>query len=73
MLSEKEKQEWSGLADSVSLRDDARRLKESLHNPFIKDGAVDIDRYINFLNEYNEFINQRQKTFKPIIERIMKL
>jgi hypothetical protein len=73
MLSEKEKQEWTVLAESTSLRDDMRRLSESRHNPFLKDGRVDIDKYIDFLNEYNEFINHTPKPFKPMIDRIMKL
>jgi len=73
MLSEKEKQEWTVLAESTSLRDDMRRLSESRHNPFLKDGIVDIDKYIEFLNEYNEFINHTPKPFKPMIDRIMKL
>lgn len=73
MLSEKEKQEWTVLAESTSLRDDMRRLSESRHNPFLKDGRVDIDKYIDFLNQYNEFINHTPKPFKPMIDRIMKL
>jgi hypothetical protein len=73
MLSEKEKQEWTVLAESTSLRDDMRRLSESRHNPFLKDGRVDVDKYIDFLNEYNEFINHTPKPFKPMIDRIMKL
>ena len=73
MLSKKEKQEWTVLAESTSLRDDMRRLSESRHNPFLKDGRVDIDKYIDFLNEYNEFINHTPKPFKPMIDRIMKL
>jgi len=73
MLSEKEKQEWTVLAESTSFRDDMRRLSESRHNPFLKDGRVDIDKYIDFLNEYNEFINHTPKPFKPMIDRIMKL
>ncbi len=73
MLSKKEKQEWTVLSESMSLRDDMRHLSESRHNPFLKDGRVDIDKYIDFLNEYNEFINHTPKPFKPMIDRIMKL
>jgi hypothetical protein len=67
MLSEKEKQE----AESLTL--DMRHLREGRHNPCVKNGKVDVDRYIDFLNEYNEFINHQPKPFKPIKDRIMKL
>ena len=43
------------------------------HNPLIVDGEVDLDRFITFLTEYNEFINHKPKPFKPMIDRIMKL
>jgi len=73
MLSEKERQECSAVAGSGSLRDDMRHMAENRHNPFLKDGKVDVDRYIDFLNAYNEFINHMPKPFKPIIDRIMRL
>ena len=73
MLSEKEKQEFTAIAESRSLRDDMRYLAENRHNPFLKDGKVDIDSYIDFLNAYNEFISHTPKPFKPMIDRIMKL
>jgi len=73
MLSEKEKQEFTAIAEYRSLRDDMRYLAENRHNPFLKDGKIDIDRYIDFLNAYNEFINHTPKPFKPMIDRIMKL
>ena len=73
MLSEKEKQEFAAIAESGSLRGDMRYLTENRHNPFLKDGKVDIDRYIDFLNAYNEFINHMPKPFKPMIGRMMKL
>ena len=72
MLSKKEKQEWTALAESGSLRDDIRRLAKTRHNHFLKDGRVDIDRYIEFLNGDNEFINHTPKPFKPMTDRIMK-
>jgi hypothetical protein len=73
MFNEKEKQEADDIAVSESLRDDMRLLRKNRHNPFLKDGQVDIDAYIDFLNQYNEFINHAPKPFKPIIDRIMKL
>jgi hypothetical protein len=73
MLSEKEKQEFTAIAEPRSLKDDMRYLTENRHNPFLKDGKVDIDRYIDFLNAYNEFISHKPKPFKPMIDKIMKL
>jgi hypothetical protein len=73
MLTEKEKQEAIDIAESESLKNDMRHIKEKRHNPFIKDGKVDIDGYIDFLNDYNSFINHAPKPFKPIKDRIMKL
>ena len=73
MMREREKQEWLTLATSESLRDDMRRLAGSRHNPFLKDGSVDLDRYMEFLNVYNEFVNHAKKPFKPIKGCNMKL
>jgi hypothetical protein len=73
MLGEKEKQEGAAIAESETLRDDMRHLAENRHNPFLKNGRVDVDRYIEFLNGYNEFINHAVRPFKPMTDRIMKL
>lgn len=72
-MSEKEKQEWLASAKSESLRNDMRRLARNRHNRFLKNGKVDIDEYIDFLNVYNDFINHAQKTFKPIKDHNMQL
>jgi hypothetical protein len=73
MMTENEKQECMELSKSESIRDDMRRLVANRHDPFLKDGKVDLDRYIDFLNTFNEFINHMPKPFKPIQDRIMKL
>ncbi len=73
MLSEKEKREMLEMAGSQSLREDMRRLKAAAQNAFVRDGKVDIESYIEFLNAYNEFINHRPKPFKPIKDNLMKL
>jgi len=44
-----------------------RRLAEHRHNPVLVEGVVDIDRLIDFLNGYNEFINHEPKPFTPMI------
>ena len=72
-LSIKEKEELLALAKSSSLKKDMQYLSAHRHNPLIVDGKVDLDRYITFLTEYNEFINHQPKPFKPMVEKIMKL
>ena len=37
------------------------------------DGKIDMDRLLEFLTEYNEFINHKPKPFKPMVDREMKL
>ena len=72
-LSIKEKEELVALAKSSALKKDMQYLAAHRHNPLIVDGKVDLDRYITFLTEYNEFINHQPKPFKPMVEKIMKL
>jgi hypothetical protein len=73
MLSEKEKREAADIAASESLRSDMRRLRENRRNTFMHNGKLDVDRYIEFVNDYNVFINHAPKPFKPIKDRLMKL
>lgn len=61
------------LAGSSSLREDMRYLSAHRHNPVIVDGQVNMDRLLDFLNAYNEFINHEPKPFKPMIDRDMRL
>ena len=73
MLSEKEREEMLRLAASSSLRDDMAYLVSHRHNPVLVNGVVDMDRLLDFLNEFNEFINHEPKPFVPMIEKEMKL
>ena len=73
VLSEKEKDELRNLAQSSSLRDDMRRVALNRHNPIIVNGEVDMDRLVEFLDQYNAFINHEPKPFKPMIDRNIKL
>ena len=72
-LSTKEQEELRRLSQSSSLKADMKYVSAHRHNPLIVDGKVDLDRFITFLTEYNEFINHKPKPFKPMIDRIMKL
>jgi hypothetical protein len=72
-FSKKEKEELLRLSQSSSLQNDMKYVSAHRHNPLIVDGKVDLDRFITFLTDYNEFINHKPKPFKPMIDRIMKL
>ena len=72
-ISEEDKRELLHASRSQSLKRDMRAIAEGRHNPFVKDGKVDIDAYVRFVCEYNEFINHEPKPFKPMRIREMKL
>ncbi len=61
------------LSRSESLKKDMDILRYQRHNPFIKNGEVDINAYIEFVTQFNEFINHKPKPFKPIIDKVMIL
>lgn len=50
----------------------ARSLVNKL-NPTLIDGKVDMDKLVDFLTQYNEFINHNPRPFKKIIDKDMKL
>jgi macrodomain Ter protein organizer (MatP/YcbG family) len=72
-LSKQEREEMTRLAASSSLREDMAYLASHRHNPVLVNGVVDMDRLLDFLNQYNEFINHEPKPFVPMSEKEMKL
>ncbi|MGC2062175.1 MAG: hypothetical protein WA610_04300 [Thermodesulfovibrionales bacterium] len=72
-LSESEKIELLRLAGNHSLKKDMEHIAAHRHNPVVIDGEVDLDRLIEFLTQYNEFINHERKAFTPIDDSGMKL
>ncbi|MEO5359271.1 MAG: hypothetical protein H7843_02355 [Nitrospirota bacterium] len=58
---------------SETLRLDMQRVAAHRHNPFMKNGQPDIDAILQFLMEYNEFINHEPKPFRKIIDTVMLL
>ena len=40
---------------------------------FVKDGVVDVDAYIDFVTQFNEFIGHEPKPFRQIIDKDMRL
>ncbi|HBA88752.1 MAG TPA: hypothetical protein DCZ75_12455 [Geobacter sp.] len=73
LLSEAEREELVALSKSESLRRDMAHVAATRHNPFMVNGEVDGERYIEFLTQYNEFLNHPFKPARPFIERNMKL
>jgi hypothetical protein len=72
-LDEEEKKELQRLARSRSLREDLEKLARSRHRIFFSGDAVDTDRVLEFLCEYNAFIHHAPRKFRPIVDRLMKL
>ncbi|MBI4843633.1 MAG: hypothetical protein HY809_04830 [Nitrospirae bacterium] len=72
-ISEETAKELLELAKSESFRKDMKTIASKWRTPFIKDGEVDFDAYIEFVQQFNEFINHEPKPFKPMMEKEMKL
>ncbi len=72
-LSEKAGKELIELGKSEGLKKDMEMLSSQWQSPFVKDGSVDIDAYIEFVQQFNEFINHEPKPFKPMLDRDMRL
>jgi len=72
-IDDTDRAELKALAASETLREDARRLAATRHNPFWVDGEVDGDRVLEFLDGYNAFLNHPVKPATPFIETNMKL
>ena len=73
MLSQDDKRELLEMARSEQIRDDYRKMEQFRHNPFLVNGAVDVDRVIDFLNQYNDFFGHKKRQFSKIIDKDMRL
>jgi hypothetical protein len=72
-ISLKAEKELVMLGRSEELRADMDKLKSTWQSPFISNGKIDADLYIEFVSQFNEFINHQPKPFRPMIEKDMKL
>lgn len=72
-ISDKAVEELLALADSEGFRADMASLSMRERSPFMSKGRVDVDAYIEFVTQFNEFINHEPKTFRKMIDREMKL
>ncbi len=73
MIRRDEKEEMLRLVRSASLQKDMGHVSAIRHNPLVVDGNVSMDRWIEFLTGFNEFINHARKPFSRIIDRDMRL
>jgi len=72
-LSSEAEKELINLAESETFKNDMEMLRLRWQAPFIKDGKVDVDAYIEFVQQFNEFINHEPKPFKLMIDKDMRL
>jgi hypothetical protein len=73
MMTEKEKHELLQMAESEGLRTDMRRVMHAGKTPFDRNGQIDLDAFIEFLDAFNAFVNHRRKPFKPMMDGNMRL
>ena len=73
MLSQEDKKELLEMSKSSNLREDLRRISFNRHNPFLVNGWFDMDRWLTFLTEYNEFLGHIKRPFCKIIDKYMLL
>ncbi|GLI36970.1 hypothetical protein KI811_15135 [Geobacter hydrogenophilus] len=73
MLSPKAREELKKAAASTELRDDMAAAAALRQPPWMRDGIVDADRWLDYLTEYNKFINHRRKPETSFIETRMLL
>lgn len=72
-LSKKAEEELIRFAQSADFKKDMEILDKRHTSPFIKGNKVDVDSYIEFLMQFNAFINHARKQFARIIDKDMKL
>ena len=72
-ISKSEKEELLRASRLSTLKEDMEYLAAHRFNPVMVGGKVDMDRLIEFLDGFNEFINHEPKPFKPLIDKDMRL
>lgn len=73
MLSDQDKKELLEMAHSKRIREDFRIMDSNRHNPFLVNDVVNLDKFIDFLNDYNEFTGHTLRPFRKIIDKKMLL
>jgi hypothetical protein len=73
LLSHAAEKEFQEMANSESFRKDMESVRLGRLHAFVKDGIVDVDAYIDFVTQFNEFIGHEPKPFRQIIDKDMRL
>ena len=73
MLSKAAENELCELSRSRAFKEDMEAVAAGRHNPFVKNGVVDVDAYIEFVCQFNEFISHEPKPFEPMMDKDMRL
>lgn len=55
------------------MKKDMEFISRQMYNPVIIDGQISNDRLVEFLTQFNEFINHKPKSFEPIVDKDMRL
>jgi len=71
-FSEEAEREIRDLSGSAALRRDMRAVASGMHRPFLRDGDA-VDLYLEFVCQFNEFVNHEPRPFRPILDRDMRL
>ncbi|MFA5793904.1 MAG: hypothetical protein WC980_02365 [Candidatus Brocadiia bacterium] len=58
--------------EQTAISRDMRAVAKNRHNPF-KNRKTGVDSYLEFVTQYNEFINHRAKPFRKMVDRLMKM
>lgn len=72
-LSQAAIEEMRTLVKSGSLRKDMETIAQNRRDQFMAEGVVDVDAYIDFVSQFNEFVNHEPKKFVPMIGKDMRL
>lgn len=72
-LPRKAKKELQRLSRDPSLKQDLERISQHKLLVFFKNGEVDVDAYIDFVTQFNEFISHQPKLFQKMEDRDMRL
>lgn len=72
-LSGQAEQELLDLSRSTAFKKDMAAVAQRMHNPFVKGGSVDVNAYVAFVTQFNEFISHQLKPFKRILDKDMRL
>jgi hypothetical protein len=73
MISKAAADELREMVRSAKFADEMNSVSQSRHNPFIRSGDVDIDAYLAFVSQFNEFINHEPRKFVPMLDTYMRL